>query len=63
MEHLIISAVIWSFIWGICVAIIANKKGYETTGWFLYGFFLSIIALVHILASDKKERQKKYWED
>lgn len=36
---------------GTIVALIANAKGKEPVGWFVYGAFLFIIALVHVLVS------------
>lgn len=40
-------------IGGVVVAIIANSKGKGTFGWFVYGFLLFPVALVHVLVSPR----------
>lgn len=47
--------VIW-IIAGIVVALIANSKGRNGCGWFIYGFLLWPIALVHILVSPPNQK-------
>lgn len=42
--------VIW-IIGGVIVAVIAGSKGRSGCGWFVYGFLLWPIPLVHILVS------------
>jgi hypothetical protein len=37
------------FVGGIIVALIASAKGRSGCGWFLYGFLIWPVALVHIL--------------
>ena len=43
--------VVFWVIGGIIVAIIASNKGRNGCAWFVYGFLLWPIALVHILVS------------
>ena len=38
---------------GIVVALIANSKGRNAGGWFIYGLIIWPVALVHILLSSK----------
>lgn len=51
-------------VWGICIAIIANSKGLNPIYWFLYGFFLSIISLVHVLVKlpTKEEIEFRHYD-
>lgn len=42
--------VLW-LVGGLVVALIASSKGRNGCGWFIYGFLLWPIALVHILVS------------
>ncbi|MDO7835757.1 hypothetical protein Q4610_11960 [Sphingobium sp. HBC34] len=51
MEVLIILAVL-----GGVVAILANSKGFDTFGWFLYGALLFPIALAHALVKPPIDR-------
>lgn len=46
---------VW-LVMGVVVAIIANSKGYDPSGWFLYGLLIWPIALVHILTKPKDPR-------
>lgn len=46
MEFLIL----W-LILGVVVGLIANSKGRSGFGWFLYGFLIWPVALVHILVA------------
>ena len=48
------------FLWviaGVVVALIASSKGRNGCGWFIYGFLLWPIALVHVLVARPNERQ------
>jgi uncharacterized membrane protein len=45
--------VVFWIIGGIVVAIIANSKGKNPVGWFFYGFFLFVIAFVHVLVAPR----------
>lgn len=47
--------IIW-VIAGIIVALIANSKGRNGCAWFIYGFLLWPIALVHILVARPNEQ-------
>lgn len=40
--------VIWLIMAGV-VAVIANSKGFDTSGWFIYGALLWPIALAHVI--------------
>jgi hypothetical protein len=44
----------------LCVAMIANHKGFNTVGWFFYGFFLFIIAIIHVLVARPKAEKIAY---
>jgi ribosomal protein L32 len=45
--------VFWTIL-GAIVGAIAQSKGRGFIGWFIYGFFLFPIALIHILMSEKR---------
>lgn len=48
--------VIW-LIGGVIVALIASSKGRSGCAWFIYGFLLWPIALVHILVSPPNQER------
>jgi len=39
--------ILW-IVMGLVVAVVANGKGYNGVGWFIYGFLLWPVALAHI---------------
>lgn len=46
------------FLWlmlGIVVGIIAGSKGRSFLGWFVYGFLLFPVALVHVLVTPRNQ--------
>lgn len=50
MEIIVLLAVL-----GGVVAIIANSKGFDTFGWFLYGALLFPVALAHVIVKQTTE--------
>lgn len=47
--------VIFWVIAGIVVALVASSKGRSGCGWFIYGFLLWPIAIVHVLVARPNE--------
>jgi len=43
---------------GIGAGLIAKSKGYGFGGWFIYGFFLGAIALIHALMTRPRFESK-----
>lgn len=46
---------IFWIIAGVVVAIVASSKGRSGCGWFIYGFLLWPIALVHVLVAKSNQ--------
>lgn len=44
----------------ICIAIVANHKGFNAIGWLIYGFFLWPIALVHVLVASPTQEEMNF---
>lgn len=47
--------VIFWIIAGVVVALVASSKGRSGCGWFIYGFLLWPIAIVHVLVARPNE--------
>lgn len=50
----------WFIFWivmAIVVAMIANSKGRNAGGWFVYGFLLWPVALVHVLVTGPNQEK------
>ena len=53
--------VIMGLIGGVICALIANHKGRNAVGWFFFGFFLPLVAvIVSLVVSNKKEERARY---
>ena len=53
--------VLW-FIMGLVVALIAMNRGRSFLAWFLYGFALWPVALVHILLAARRPGAELYYQ-
>lgn len=54
MNPIIIIIVLISPALALIPASIAKKKGYNFTAWWIYGWFLFIIALIHVMVIPDK---------
>ena len=54
MEWLIL--ILLGVIMAVIVAIIANSRGRNAGGWFVYGLLIWPIALVHVLVAEREGR-------
>ena len=55
----IVSALIWSIIWGVIVKKVIENKGYYEN-WFWWGFFFGWIALIVALTKPNVDRSYNY---
>lgn len=55
LEFLVELLFLW-IIGGVIVALIARGKGKSGLGWFVYGFLLWPVAMVHVLVSSPNQR-------
>ena len=46
----VVVIIVLGFIWGFASDAVVRGKGYDSSGWFLWGFFFGIIAFIVALS-------------
>lgn len=54
-----VGIVVWGIIWGIVCERVIENKGYDSKGWFWWGFFFSFIAVI-VAATKPEAKQYSY---
>ena len=54
----VILIIVFAFIWGFATDAVVRGKGYDSSGWFLWGFFFGIIAFIVALSKPENKEGK-----